>query len=120
MMGNLQILQNKAAKIILDYHPHSSSSAALDELGWNRLHQRRFYHRCLLIFKCLNGLSMSKLILKSQSELHSHSTRNKNNLCLPKVKRNWGKQRFEYHAVNDWNSLDEETRHSWTQLLSSK
>ena len=112
LMGNLQILQNKAAKIILDYHPLSSSSAALDELGWNRLHQRRFYHRCLFIFKCLNGLSMSKLILKSLSELHSYNTRNKNNLCLPKVKRNWGKQRLEYHAVNDWNTLDEETRHS--------
>ena len=55
---------------------------------------------------------MSKLILKSQSELHSHNTRNKNNLCLPKVKRNRGKQRLEYHAVNDWNTLDEETRHS--------
>jgi hypothetical protein len=34
-MVNLQILQKKAAKIILDYHPYSSSGAALDELGWN-------------------------------------------------------------------------------------
>ena len=33
LMENLQILQNKAAKIILDRHPHSSASEALDSLG---------------------------------------------------------------------------------------
>ena len=55
---------------------------------------------------------MSKLTLKSQREIHSFNTRNKNNLCLPKVKRNWGKQRLEYHAVKDWNTLNEEIIHS--------
>jgi hypothetical protein len=35
LMVILHILQNKAAKIILDYHPYSSSGAALNELGWN-------------------------------------------------------------------------------------
>jgi hypothetical protein len=34
-MVNLQILQKKAAKIILDYHHYSSSGPALDELEWN-------------------------------------------------------------------------------------
>ena len=55
---------------------------------------------------------MSKLTLKSQREINSNNTRNKNNLCLPKVKRNWSKQRLEYHAVNDWNTLNEEIIHS--------
>jgi hypothetical protein len=24
---------------------------------------------------------------------------------LERVKKNWGKQAFSYHAANDWNSL---------------
>ena len=55
---------------------------------------------------------MSKLILKSQRDIHCYNTRNKNNLCLLKIKRNWGKQRLEYHSVNDWNTLNEEIIHS--------
>ena len=55
LMENLQILQNKAAKIILDHRPHSSASKALDSLGWKTLHLRRRFHRCTTIFKCLNG-----------------------------------------------------------------
>ena len=56
LMENLQILQNKAAKIILYRHPHDSASEALDSLGWKPLHLRRRFHRCTPIFKCLNGL----------------------------------------------------------------
>ena len=55
LLENLQILQNKAAKIILDRHPQSSASEALDSLGWKSLHLRRRFHRCTTIFKCLNG-----------------------------------------------------------------
>jgi len=36
-MENLQILQNKAAKIILDRHPRSSATEALDSLAWKPL-----------------------------------------------------------------------------------
>ena len=38
VMENLQILQNKAAKIILDRHPRSSATEALDFLAWKPLH----------------------------------------------------------------------------------
>lgn len=35
---------------------------------------------------------------------------NKNNLWLPTVKRNSGKQRLEYHAIKDWNTINEDVR----------
>ena len=105
-MESLQILpQNKAAKIILDRSLFSSASDSLNTLGWRKLAVRRSYHRCVHIFQCLNGLCTSTINLVSFRETHNYNTRNKNKLRLPKVKRNWGKQRLAYHAVKDWNAL---------------
>ena len=57
LMESLQILQNKAAKIILNRSPLSSATDALNTLGWRKLVVRRCYHRCVHIFKSINGLS---------------------------------------------------------------
>lgn len=47
-----------------------------------------------------------------QDVLHRHNTRNKGNFRLPRVKRNWGKQRTQYHAVSDFNSLSQTIKDS--------
>ena len=39
-MNNLQLLQNKAAKTILDRPFHSSAADALEALGWLTLEKR--------------------------------------------------------------------------------
>ena len=49
LMNDLQVLQNKAAKIILDRPLYSSATDALVTLKWLNLEQRRFYHRCIYI-----------------------------------------------------------------------
>ena len=52
LMEDLQLLQNKAAKpIILDLPSFSSSTQALEALGWQTLARRRLLHRCVLIYK---------------------------------------------------------------------
>jgi hypothetical protein len=98
LMQNLQILQTKAAKVILDRPPFSYATEALKTLGWRDLSQRRHYRRCLYIFKCVNGMIFFYLDLTRVSEIHEHITRSKNSLRLPRVKRNRGKQRLAYHA----------------------
>ena len=110
LMESLQILQNKAAKIILNPNPLSSASDALNTLGWIKLAVRRYYHRCVHIFKNINGLCTPGLNLNSFQETHSYNTGIKSNLRLPKVKRNWGKQRLAYHAAKDWNTLDSKVK----------
>ena len=47
-----------------------------------------------------------------QDVLHSHNTCNKDNFRLPRVKRNWGKQRTQNHAVSDFNSLSQTIKDS--------
>ena len=51
LMDQLQILQNKAAKTILDAPLLSSSTEALSKLHWHPLTHRRFLHRMVTIFK---------------------------------------------------------------------
>ena len=53
LMNSLQVLENKAAKLILDKHPRYSSTEALQELKWSTLAERRHKHRCTFIFKCI-------------------------------------------------------------------
>ena len=105
-MSSLQVLQNRAAKIILDRPLYSSASDALT------LENRRFQRRCVHVYKCLNGLTHHELTLVTQQEQHSYNTRNKANLKIPSIKSNWGKQRTGYHAVSDFNSLDKTIRAS--------
>ena len=54
-MENLQILQNKAAKLILNLPLHESATQALKTLGWCRLSQRRTFQRYLFMRKALQG-----------------------------------------------------------------
>ena len=52
LMQRLQILQNKAAKIILGWPVHFSTTDVLRALNWFNLSKRRLYHRCLYFSKC--------------------------------------------------------------------
>ena len=112
LMNDLQVLQNKAAKIILDRQLYSSASDALVALKWLNLEQRRFYHRCIYVYKCINGLMDHSMELLAHRDIHSYNTRNKDMLRLPHVTKNWGKQRVCYHSLKDWNNLDRDTRNA--------
>jgi hypothetical protein len=98
--------ENKAAKIVLDRPFFSSATDALNTLGWTTLEQRRLYHRCLFVFKCLNNHTSHGFELLANREMQNYNTRYKDNLRPPNVSRNWGKQRLAYPANTDWNNLD--------------
>ena len=106
LMNSLQILQNKAANIILDKSLLSSAIASLTELNWKTSEKLRFYHRCLYIFRRKHGYISHHPSLIEKKEIHDHNTRNKSNVRLLFVKTNWNKQSLRYHAVKDWNDLN--------------
>ena len=56
LTNELQLLQNKAAKTILSLPSFSSSTEALNALGWPTLVKRRLFHRCVFVYKYVNGL----------------------------------------------------------------
>ena len=56
LMHDLQVLQNKAAKVILDLPNYASSTDALKTFGWPTLFQERLVHRYITTFKYIHGL----------------------------------------------------------------
>ena len=111
LMKDLKVLQNKAGKIILDRPLYSSATdAQVATLKWLNLEQGRFYHHCIYIYKCINGVTDHSMNLLTSSDIHNYNKRNKDMLRLPHVTRNWGKQRVCHHSLKDWNKLEKETR----------
>ena len=51
IMSELQVLQNKAARLILDFPAHSSATDALTILGWKPLLRHRKEHHAIFMYK---------------------------------------------------------------------
>ena len=119
IMDHLQVLQNNAARCLLDLPRSSSGSQAIRQLNWKPLALRRRYHRCVTIFKCLNNLVVVDFNLRKNKDIHDHNTRRRENLHLPIAITNWGKQIFVFVSLLDWNSLDPDLQ-SVTNFETSK
>ena len=111
-MDFLQILQNRAAKMILGRDPFSSVTQALKDLNWMTLAKKRTMDRCIFVYKCLNNLINFDFGFYSLSQVHSYNTRYKDNLSFQSVKTNWGLFTTVPHCSKHWNSLDLETRNT--------
>ena len=107
LMGDLQILQNKAAKIILDLPGYASSTDALKSLGWPTLSQRRLVHRYMITFKYIHGLVDYNFNILKNSDIHSYNTWRKNDFRLPRVRTNYGKKTLLYQGIKEWNLLEQ-------------
>ena len=101
LMGQRQVLQNKATKVLLNLPPRSSSTEALDRLDLKTLSKRR----CVMMHKYLSGRIDFNFDIRRNSSFHSYQTRGSNDLHLPRVRTNLGKQTFIYQASKDWNNL---------------
>ena len=70
LMSELQMLQNKAACLILDLPVHSSATEALKKLGWKPLLRRRMEHHAIFMYKLLNN-HFCILLTTMQARMHS-------------------------------------------------
>ena len=110
LMQKIQVIQNTAAKVILDRPKRSSATEALVDLNWKMMSARRRMHRLIFTYKGMNGLLDWDFNFSSFADIHNYNTRNKNNLLKPHSNKTWGQNRFVCHCVDDWNSLPEHTR----------
>ena len=90
-MNDPQVLQNKAAKIILNRPLYSSATDAIETLKWLNLEQLRFYHPCTYVYKCINGLMDHPMELTANRDIPNYNTRNRDMLGLPLATKDWGK-----------------------------
>ncbi len=82
----LQKLQTRAARIITGSDPCTSRVCIFKELGWLSLQYRRDFHKCIMIYKCRNGLNLQYLcdLFNPTECMHSYNTRNSSQLRYTK------------------------------------
>ena len=113
---NLQKLQNRATHIILR---RDSSRDTFGILKWADLEINPKIHKSVFVFKCLHNLVPEYLsnYFTSNSCFHTHNTRRKLDIHLPKPKLSFGKRTFRFSGSVFFNSLP--THFKGTLSLSS-
>ena len=106
LMAELQVLHNKAARIILDLPLRASASDALAKLRWKSLQRRRAEHRAIFMYKSINNLFAYKFQCSFSRDFHSYNTRFKNNVRKSTASRRWGHWSSINFAADVWNSLE--------------
>ena len=104
LMDSIQVLQNKAAKLVLDRATHFSSTQALPGLNWMNLSTRRLMQRCFFMHNFINDSERNSMITRG-SDYHSHNTRSKETIRSIRSNTNWGLLRSFNSALTDWNSF---------------
>ena len=102
LMNSLQVLHNKAAKLILNRSPWSSSTDALKELKWLDLSQRRELHHCMHMYSRVPEDISS---FTKGTDFHEYNMHNKCMLRTVKSPTNWDLLRSPNSCLYSWNSL---------------
>ena len=107
LMDSIQVLQNKAAKLVMDRAMLSSSTQALLDLNWMNLSTRRIMQRCLFTHNFINDCERNSMITRG-TDYHSHNTRTNETIRSIRPNTNWGLLKSFNSALTDWNSLPED------------
>ena len=75
LMSELQVLQNKAAHLILDLPEHFSAAEALERLGWKPLLRCRKEHHAIFMYKLINNHFCHSIPITFNDDFHSYYTR---------------------------------------------
>lgn len=107
---SLQILQNLAARVLTRTRGREHITPVLKSLHWPPVSFRIDFKVLLLVFKCLNGLGPSDLLLSYQPSRNLRSS-GTGLLTVPRVKtKTHGEAAFSHYGPTRWNSLPESLR----------
>ena len=83
-INKLQNVQNFAARIITRSWKFDHITPVLAELKWLTVESMLIYRNCILVFKCLRGLTPNYLAKKpkKRSDIHNKDKRNKNKMDI--------------------------------------
>jgi len=106
----LQVLQNRAAKIITRTNRYGSSTQALIDLNWKNLDDKLYFNEAVTMFKIVNQQAPSYLSKRFTKKESRYYTRNANDLYMNKPNTEYKKRSLSYRGANLWNSLDENVK----------
>lgn len=115
LSDKLQKLQNRAVRVITKAAYDDSATEILDQLGWDKLTDRRKKLKAVLMFKAGHNLVPTYLHELFTPYESSYDLRDKDNkLTLPKPRTDYLKRSISYSGPALWNSLPHQTRASLT------
>ena len=90
LMGQLQVLQNEAAKVLFNLPPKRfiNRGTRTIEPEDPLLKETSHFHRCVMIQKYLSGEIDFEFDIRHNSDFYSYQTRKSNDLRLPCVRTN--------------------------------
>ena len=114
LITRLQIVQNKAAKLVLNQNKYYSATTALKDLHWLPIEKRIEFKIATITYKCLNELAPPYLSELLEQYVPSRNLRSstKNLLICPRTKTVFEDRAFSIAAPNIWNNLSTRTRNS--------
>jgi hypothetical protein len=109
VLHHLQLLQNRAARILSYTHKFNHITPVLRELHWLPVQQRIIFKILLLCYKCQHGLAPSYLSDLIHPYTPARDLRSSNPqrglLFVPRSRIGFGDRSFEVAAPTLWNSL---------------
>jgi len=106
LSSKLQVLQNRAAKIITGVSRYDSSTHALNVLNWKNLEERLSTNEAVIMYKIVNNQAPSYLCNRFHKNVTCYNSRHKNDLVMHKPNLEYMKRSFTYRGAELWNSLD--------------
>ncbi len=81
-LDRLQKMQNQAARIISGSSHHTHCNDMYADLNWLSLKNGRLMHKCIIVYKCLNGMAPQYLNDKitCNDNVHKYCTRSAKDL----------------------------------------
>ena len=98
-LEDLQVIQNKAVRVVLNLPPRTNRNAMYDESGYMTIKQEIFYHTVLNIYKIKST--------KQPEYLYDRLNREniRGNLVMDKTNLKLARNGFIYRGSMNWNSL---------------
>ena len=108
--NKVQIMQNRAAKIITGATRYDSSTEALNALNWNNLKDRYNFHLATTMCNIMNDHAPKYLVNRFKVKDSGYDLRAFKNLSIPKPKTDFKKRSISYCGATTWNSLPTELK----------
>jgi hypothetical protein len=105
----LQVVQNFAAKTVLNKSKYDSATEALFKLHWLPIRQRIHFKIIVTVFKCLHGCApvyLSDLLNERRSDRYALRSTQCTTLNIPRYKcKTFGQRSFSYQGPRLWNDM---------------
>lgn len=108
VINRLQILQNKAMRILLNMDRYAKINVMLKKLEWLNVKNLILFLVLIFIFKVQNNLLPSHLkqLIVLNSDQHNYLTRNKNNFFLNNFSKNIAYKSVFHKGLIEFNKLN--------------